>query len=137
DSSTQVVPVISPLPFNDHQAANTASSNDFSPRGKIAVTPVRTGPLPASSFPSPEISVVWPTVTPGTSVIALNGPGVPSKGTPRSRARGLAAFFSCGQEGIAIRTEAKSKAKNSRGLRMRGISRINKRVNEEEALPKE
>src|SRR5208337_3489675 len=98
DSSTQVVPVISPLPFNDHQPANTAPSNESFPRGKIAVTPVRTGPLPASSFPSPEISVVWPTVTPGTSVIALNGPGVPSNGTPRSRARGLAAFFSCGQD---------------------------------------
>src|SRR5579864_7849711 len=55
----------------------------------MAVTPVRTGPLPISSLPSPEISVVWPTSTPFTSVMALLGPGVPSKGTPRSRARGL------------------------------------------------
>src|SRR5271165_4389295 len=55
----------------------------------MAVTPVRTGPLPTSSLPSPEMSVVWPTSTPRTSVIALLGPGVPSKGTPRSRARGL------------------------------------------------
>ena len=55
----------------------------------MAVTPVRTGPLPTSSLPSPEISVVWPTSTPLTSVMALLGPGVPSKGTPRSRARGL------------------------------------------------
>src|SRR5579859_3883452 len=55
----------------------------------MAVTPVRTGPLPISSLPSPEISVVWPTSTPLTSVIALFGPGVPSNGTPRSRARGL------------------------------------------------
>src|SRR5581483_11517418 len=31
----------------------------------------------------------WPTVTPATSVIASSGPGVPSNGTPRSRARGL------------------------------------------------
>src|SRR5260370_28990357 len=55
----------------------------------MAVTPVRTGPLPTSSFPSPEISVACPTSTPRTSVIALLGPGAPSKGTPRSRARGL------------------------------------------------
>jgi len=80
-------------------------------RGRIEVTPVRTGPLPTSSFPSPEISVVCADGYARTSVMALNGPGVPSKGTPRSRARGLAAFFSCGKEGIAIRTEANSKAK--------------------------
>src|SRR5271170_4684858 len=55
----------------------------------MAVTPVRTGPLPISSLPSPEMSVVWPTSTPFTSVMALLGPGAPSKGTPRSRARGL------------------------------------------------
>src|SRR5580658_6188573 len=55
----------------------------------MAVTPVRTGPLPTSSLPSPEMSVLWPTSTPRTSVMALLGPGVPSKGTPRSRARGL------------------------------------------------
>src|SRR3974390_1108228 len=55
----------------------------------MAVTPVRTGPFPISSLPSPEMSVVWPTSTPFTSVIALLAPGVPSNGTPRSRARGL------------------------------------------------
>src|SRR5271157_4516348 len=55
----------------------------------MAVTPVRTGPLPTMSLPEPEMSVVWPTSTPFTSVMALLGPGVPSKGTPRSRARGL------------------------------------------------
>src|ERR1700730_15896727 len=55
----------------------------------MAVTPVRTGPFPICSLPSPEIRVVWPTSTPFTSVIALLAPGVPSKGTPRSRARGL------------------------------------------------
>ena len=42
-------------------------------------------------MPDPEIRVVWPTVTPATSVMALSGPGVPSKGTPRSRARGFPA----------------------------------------------
>src|SRR5208283_5155193 len=57
--------------------------------GWMAVTPVRTGPLPTTSLPLPEMSVVWPTSTPLTSVMALLGPGVPSKGTPRSRARGL------------------------------------------------
>src|ERR1019366_4872819 len=56
----------------------------------MAVTPVRTGPSPTFNFPLPEMSVVCPTSTPLTSVMALFGPGVPSKGTPRSRARGLA-----------------------------------------------
>src|ERR1700676_2615805 len=88
ESSTQVVPVISPFPLRVNQAAKTASLLAL-PRGWMAVTPVRTGPLPISSLPSPEMSVVWPTSTPFTSVMALLGPGVPSKGTPRSRARGL------------------------------------------------
>src|SRR5258708_3079596 len=38
---------------------------------------------------SPSMRVVCPTSMPATSVIAFNGPGVPSNGTPRSRARGL------------------------------------------------
>jgi hypothetical protein len=38
------------------------------------VTPVRTGPLPRSSLPSPLTSVVCPTLTPATSVMALYGP---------------------------------------------------------------
>jgi hypothetical protein len=42
--------------------------------GMIAVTPVRTGPLPAVSLPSPAISVVWPTRTPATSVMAFQVP---------------------------------------------------------------
>ena len=57
------------------------------PRGSTAVTPVRTGPLPTTSLPSPSMSVVCPTSTPCTSVMAFNGPGVPSNGMPRSRAR--------------------------------------------------
>src|SRR5258708_12410320 len=89
DSSTQVVPVISPLPLSDHQPAKTGLLIESFPRGSTAVTPVRTGPLSTCSFPSPEISVVCPTVPPETSVIALSGPCVPSKGTPRSRPRGL------------------------------------------------
>ena len=51
------------------------------------MTPVRTLRPPSRS----SISVTCPTVTPETSVIAFNGPGVPSKGTPRSRALGSAA----------------------------------------------
>src|SRR5580704_16332375 len=96
DSSTQVVPVISPLPFCENQPAKTGFIMESLPRGRTAVTPVRTGPWPITSFPSPEISVVWPTATPATSVMALSGPGVPSKGTPRSRARGFPADTGAG-----------------------------------------
>src|ERR1700677_1232168 len=88
ESSSQVVPVISPLPLRVNQPPKTASL-DPCPRGRMAVTPVRTGPSPTLSLPLPEMSVVCPTATPWTSVMALFAPGVPSKGTPRSRARGL------------------------------------------------
>src|ERR1043166_8230092 len=86
DSSTQVVPVISPLPFMANQPANTGSSEAL-PRGKIAVTPVRTGPLPTTRLPAPAMRVRCPTSTPATSVMAWSGPSVPSSGIPRSRAR--------------------------------------------------
>jgi hypothetical protein len=68
------------------------------PRGKIAVTPVRTE--------SPSMSVVWPTATPGTSVIAFQRPGAPkSKGIPSARARtGSAA--GAGAVRLAARTKA-------------------------------
>src|ERR1041384_3979384 len=88
DSSLQVVPVISPLPFSVNQPAITGSPLVL-PRGRIAVTPVRTGPCPTTNGPWPEMIVTCPTSTPATSVIALSGPGVPSNGTPRSRARGF------------------------------------------------
>src|SRR5208337_2563837 len=88
ESSSQVVPVISPLPLSVNQAPKTESLASF-PRGWMAVTPVLTGPSPTLSLPLPEMSVVCPTSTPWTSVMALFAPGVPSKGTPRSRARGL------------------------------------------------
>ena len=39
------------------------------------MTPVRTGPWPTTSGPSPSISVAWPTRTPVTSVIASCAPG--------------------------------------------------------------
>src|ERR1700733_9720403 len=87
DSSTQVVPVISPFPFCENHPAYTGSAS-ARPRGKITVTPVRTGPWPTTSLPSPRIRVVAPTSTPLTSVIASRGPGVPSNGTPSARARG-------------------------------------------------
>ena len=69
--------------------SNRDKANLVLPRGCTTVTPVRTGPLPTTSFPDPEISVVCPTSTPLTSVIASRGPGVPSSGMPRSRARGF------------------------------------------------
>src|ERR1017187_1766531 len=81
DSSTQVVPVISPLPFRENHPPKTGAPDCF-PRGQTAVTPVRT-----ACFPSPEMSVVWPTSSPATSVIAFKGPGAPSNGTPSWRAR--------------------------------------------------
>src|SRR5690348_13714745 len=72
-SSIHVVPVISPLPLMENHDANTGSL-DVLPRGSTAVTPVLTGPLPTTRGPSPEISVVNPTSTPATSVIAFHCP---------------------------------------------------------------
>ncbi len=57
ESSTQVVPVISPSPFRENQAANTGSGVSL-PRGQTAVTPVRTGPCPTTFGPDPRTSVV-------------------------------------------------------------------------------
>src|SRR5512134_2102047 len=79
-SSTQAEPVISPFPLKGNQPAKTGSC-PCEPRGWMMVTPVRAD--------SSSITVAYPTVTPGTSVIALYSPGVPSNGIPRSRARGL------------------------------------------------
>lgn len=86
DSSIQMTPVNSPQPFRLYQAAKTGRISP--PQGKIAVTPVRTGPAPTCSFPFPEISVSCPTVTPFTSVMAFHAPGVPEKGMPKSLALG-------------------------------------------------
>src|SRR5260370_8754548 len=63
DSSTHVVPVISPLPFIVNQPANTGSSAAL-PRGNTAVTPVLTGPLPTTRGPRPPPTVRSPTPTP-------------------------------------------------------------------------
>src|SRR5579885_1601763 len=48
-------------------------------------------PVRTACVPFPEMSVTCPTSTSGTSVIALNRPVSPSKGTPRSLAFNL--FF--------------------------------------------
>ena len=76
-------PVSSPLPFSRCGPAKNGSSQGVRSLGRITVTPVRTD--------SPSISVVCPTWTPGTSVIAFASPGgsVPIT-TPASRALGLA-----------------------------------------------
>src|ERR1700682_2476450 len=58
DSSIHVVPVISPLPFCENQAAKTGLDRESWPRGSTAVTPVRTGPWPTCNLPDPEINVV-------------------------------------------------------------------------------
>ena len=72
DSRIHSSPVSSPLPLRRWQPANSGSNPS---RGITTVTPVRTGPLPRRSGPSPSISVTLPTRTPSTSVIASSGPG--------------------------------------------------------------
>src|SRR5579863_2525173 len=84
-SRTQWQPVNSPLPFKAKVPAQTGCIRCSGARGKMAVTPVRMV-LPASS----AIRVEYPTRTPGTSVMAFQGPGVPGIGSPSSRARFLA-----------------------------------------------
>src|SRR4029453_16200806 len=93
-STTQGEPVISPKPLPANQPAKTGCQT--LPRGQIAVTPVRPGPLPTTSGPSPRTIVACPTSTPATSVIAFRGPGVPSNGTPSARARGFPCASSSG-----------------------------------------
>jgi hypothetical protein len=56
DSVIQVVPVISPFPFNEYQLAKTGLL--FLPLGRMAVTPVLMGPFPKIFFPWPEIIVL-------------------------------------------------------------------------------
>ena len=62
---------------------------DALPRGKNDGDTRAHRSFPCLSGPSPRTIVVTPTSTPRTSVMALSGPGVPSNGMPRSRARGL------------------------------------------------
>jgi hypothetical protein len=75
ESRTHSSPVSSPLPLIRWQPAKTGSGG-----GMTTVTPVRTS--------SPSMSVVWPTLTPATSVIAFSGPCDSRPiSMPRSRAR--------------------------------------------------
>ncbi len=56
-SFTHARPVISPFPFITKPAAGTFSRQRSPPCGRTAVTPVRTGPLPGTSAPSPRTRV--------------------------------------------------------------------------------
>ena len=73
-SCTCVEPASLPKALPTKTAPATLSRNRLPPCGRIAVTPVRTR--------SPLTTVVWPTRTPATSVIALQ-----RSGTARARAR--------------------------------------------------
>ena len=75
DSRTHSRPVSSPLPLRRWQPAKTGECVPSGSGGTTTVTPVRIGPWPTTSGPSPSTIVAWPTLTPGTSVIALRGPG--------------------------------------------------------------
>ena len=80
-SRSCVTPNNFPYPLPTCSAAGTRSKNRFPRCGRIAVTPVRTE--------SPSTTVVCPTITPATSVMALCAPVRKMPGaTPRSRARG-------------------------------------------------
>src|SRR6202158_906160 len=89
-SMTWVSPETSPAPLSTKPPPVIRSMKMFPWSGRMAVTPVRTGPVPGLSGPSPRMIVEWPTRTPSTSVIALFLPGLnrPS-GTPSSLARTL------------------------------------------------
>ena len=84
--------VISPSPFKLNQAAGTGSFV-FS-FGKITVTPVRTGPFPVAVIDCSLMIVLYPIKTPGTSVMALKLPGLPSNGIARSLALGFLRDYS-------------------------------------------
>ena len=88
-SATCVTPTSLPNPLPTWIAAGTRSRKRFPAWGTMAVTPVR--------IESPSRTVVWPTSTPGTSVIALAGPvGSVPGATPSSRARGTLLRLRCG-----------------------------------------
>src|SRR6266545_5671781 len=124
DSSSQVVPVISPLPLSVNQPPKTGSPF-VAPRGKMAVTPVRAGPWPTTSLPCPAMIVLCPTVTPATSVMALRGPGVPSKGTPRSRARGR--LCACMEE-ATTRRAGTNRMSGRQGVGQEGTPHVGRRL---------
>ena len=57
-SMSWVIPDTSPAPFRMKPPPTTRCSKMLRSLGRMAVTPVRTGPLPTTSCPDPEISVV-------------------------------------------------------------------------------
>ena len=73
DSRIHSRPVISPFPFSRCVPAKSGCPIDSSACGRIAVTPVRIGPLPRSRAPSPAISVSVATRTPLTSLTGALG----------------------------------------------------------------
>ena len=77
-SCTCVEPANLPKALPTNTAPGTFSRNRLPPCGPIAVTPVRTV--------SPAMRVACPTCTPGTSVMAFSGPGLPSPGVIPGRA---------------------------------------------------
>ena len=75
-------------------------------------------------------SCVWPTVTPRTSVMASSGPGVPSSGMPRSRARsGVACPAS--RPGPTVSAVTSAVASASAGHECDGPSRRGRRAEHE------
>ncbi len=87
-SMTCVMPETSPAPLSTKPPPFMRSMKMLPRLGRMAVTPVRTGPCPGLSGPSPRMMVLCPTSTPSTSVMALYRPVLkrPS-GMPSSRAR--------------------------------------------------
>ncbi len=89
DSSIQVVPVISPLPFCENHPAKTGAPSRF-PRGRMAVTPVRTFGLEAYNqfFPSPRMIVLMTDFHPGHVGDGIEAAGYALERNPKvARAR--------------------------------------------------
>src|SRR6185312_2377103 len=97
DSRIHSSPVSSPFPFRRCAPANTGSYQGLSSWGWITVTPVR--------MSSPSMSVVCPTLTPVTSVIAFSSPvGSVPTAIPRSRARDRATREGYATVGLTVST---------------------------------
>src|SRR5689334_12436544 len=96
--------------------------------GRMAVTPVRTGPFPRRSGPAPRMMVECPTRTPATSVMEFQRPGRkrPS-GTPSSRARYLASVLGVTGE-WNIRREGPPPSPEPEGGRKSSTLRMEKRA---------
>ena len=88
-SRTWMAEVSSPAPLSTATpAARPWRTTSLTGPGTMAVTPVRATPRPAGGSGSSRQTVVWPTRTPGTSVMALPGPvGSRPISMPSSRAR--------------------------------------------------